>query len=289
MIVKPETVAAIVVTYNRLNLLKETIAGLLSQTRVPDAIIVINNSSSDGTLEWLESVDNIIVITQDNIGGAGGFATGLEYGYKQGFDWIWCMDDDVVAMPDCLEKMMNFRSDSLIRAPFRFEAGNSALPQDTLEFNFTKPFKSLWKRMFTPNDIENVDSISAEGLTFEGPLIHRNVIDAIGLPDAGFFIFGDDSDFFIRAGRKGFNSEIILASRMQRMIPYSSRKSAPWKQYYELRNIVILDMRYGTVLVKLIRPVYYFFKMLTFTGNNSERLHLLKGFVHGILQKTGKL
>ncbi|MBI3260443.1 MAG: glycosyltransferase family 2 protein [Ignavibacteriae bacterium] len=286
---KSETIAAIVVTYNRLSLLKETVAGLLSQTRLPDAIIIVNNSCTDGTLEWLESLQNITIITQGNIGGAGGFATGLEYCFKHGFDWIWCMDDDVVAMPDCLEKMLNFSSDSLIRAPFRFESGNSALPQDTLEFNFTNPFKSLWKRMFTAKDIENVTSVSAEGLTFEGPIVNRKVIDSIGLPDAGFFIFADDSDFFIRAHKHGYTGEIILSSRMQRMIPYTLRKSAPWKQYYELRNIIILDMRYGNLPVKLIRPVYYFFKMLAATGNNSERLHILKGFVHGILQKTGKL
>ncbi len=283
------TVAAIVVTYNRLNLLKETIEGLKSQTRLPDKIIVVNNSSTDGTLEWLQSIEGITVITQENIGGAGGFATGLDYGFKHGFGWIWCMDDDVVPMPECLEKMLNFKSSSLIRAPFRFESGNDALPQDTLEFNFTNPFKSMWKRMFTPQDLINVDSILAEGLTFEGPMINRKVIDAIGLPDAGFFIFGDDSDFFIRANKQRFMSEIVLSARMERKIPYSSRKSAPWKQYYELRNIIILDMRYGNLLVKLIRPVYYFLKMFAAAGNNSERLHILKGFVHGIFQKTGKL
>lgn len=284
-----ETVAVVIVTYNRLHLLKETLAAVKSQKRLPNEIIVVNNSSTDGTLDWLNSEQNITVITQENLGGAGGFTRGFDYAVKQGYDWVWCMDDDVVPMDDCLEQLLNFDTDSLIRAPFRFEKGNSALPQDTLEFNFSNPFGSLWKRMFTPKDIEIGLSISAEGLTFEGPLIHRNVIEQIGLPDAGFFIFADDSDFFIRALRKGFTSIIIFSARMERKIPYSERKSAAWKQYYELRNVILLDMRFGNLAVKLIRPLYYFLKKLIAARSNDERQHILKGFMHGIFQKTGKL
>jgi len=46
-------IAAVVVTYNRLELLKQCIDSIKNQTRKPDEIIVVNNSSTDGTLEWL--------------------------------------------------------------------------------------------------------------------------------------------------------------------------------------------------------------------------------------------
>ncbi|MBK9249475.1 MAG: glycosyltransferase family 2 protein [Ignavibacteria bacterium] len=279
-----ESIAAIVVTYNRLELLQETIESLLHQSRVPDEIIVINNSSTDGTLAWLESQTGISIVTQPNIGGAGGFATGMKHAFDKGYDWIWCMDDDVVPMKDCLEHLISFKSQSLIRAPYRFEADSNALPQDTLEFNFTNPFKSLWKRMFTTNDLHG-ESILAVGLTFEGPLIHRTVIEKIGLPEARFFIFADDSDFFIRAFMNGFNSIIIFSARMERKIPYVIRKSAPWKAYYELRNIILLDMRYGSFWVKLLRPIYYWYKSIIRAKDSATRKRLLRGFIDGITQK----
>ncbi len=279
-----ETIAAMVVTYNRLELLKETIAGLRAQTHLPDEIIVVNNSSTDGTLAWLEQQQDLTIITQPNCGGAGGFATGIQHAYDKRYDWIWCMDDDVMPMPDCLKTLINFPHPARIRAPFRFEAGSDALPQDTLEFNFYNPFKSLWKRMFTPTDVHE-NYIDAEGLTFEGPLIHRSVIEAIGLPDARFFIFADDSDYFIRALRRGYTSIIIFGARMERKIPYISRKSPPWKAYYELRNIILLDMRYGNFAVKLVRPLYYFLKIFLRSGDSATRKSLLKGFLHGITQK----
>ncbi|MBS1536888.1 MAG: glycosyltransferase family 2 protein [Bacteroidetes bacterium] len=283
------SIAAIIVTYNRLELLKETLSSIQSQSLPLTEIVVINNSSTDGTLEWLNTQKNITVITQRNVGGAGGFATGIDYAYSHGHDWIWCMDDDVVPMHDCLENLIKLQSDILIRTPLRHEVGSSTEPQDTIEFNFSNPFKSLWQRMFSSKEITNRSYIEAEGITFEGPLIHRKVVETIGLPDTGFFIFADDSDYFIRAKKHGFVSIIVFSAKMERKIHYSLDRPTSWKLYYGLRNMILLDMRYGNLAVKFFRPTLYFLKMFFTARSNSERLLIFKGYWHGIFQKTGKL
>jgi len=96
---------AIVVTYNRLPLLKECIGALLAQTRRPDEIVVINNSSTDGTEEWLHT-QPVVVVTQPNGGGAAGFHRGIREAYGRGADWIWLMDDDTIATPTALEHLL---------------------------------------------------------------------------------------------------------------------------------------------------------------------------------------
>jgi len=68
---KKETIAAVVVTYNRLTLLKKCIASIKKQTRKIDKIIVINNGSTDQTGDWLKKEKGLTVITQGNLGGAG--------------------------------------------------------------------------------------------------------------------------------------------------------------------------------------------------------------------------
>src|ERR671932_422316 len=104
---KPQTIAAVVVTYNRQGDLAACIDSLRRQTRKLDAIIVINNGSTDGTADWLVSQPSLTVVTQDNQGGAGGFATGIDTAYKAGYDWLWCMDDDCLATPNELEMLMS--------------------------------------------------------------------------------------------------------------------------------------------------------------------------------------
>ena len=98
-------IIAVVVTYNRLNLLKRNI-GCLKQNKPVSSIVVVNNGSTDGTTEWLKEQTDLIVIHQSNVGGAGGFCTGMEYAYRAGADWVWCMDDDVFPRADCLDELL---------------------------------------------------------------------------------------------------------------------------------------------------------------------------------------
>src|SRR5438128_12609415 len=97
-------IIAVVVTYNRLPLLKKSLDAVYSQTRKPDAIIVINNGSTDDTGEWLQT-QPVINYTQENKGGAGGFSYGINKAYGHGADWIWLMDDDTIPQKDSLEKL----------------------------------------------------------------------------------------------------------------------------------------------------------------------------------------
>src|SRR3989339_336534 len=105
-------IAAVVVTFNRLTLLQECIESLRNQTHTLDEIIIVNNSSTDGTLEWLNAQKDLTVITQENSGSAGGQHTGIKTAYEKGYDWIWCMDDDAEPELNALEELTKFLSDN---------------------------------------------------------------------------------------------------------------------------------------------------------------------------------
>ena len=103
---KQETIAAVVVTYNRKELLLENVKALLNQTWQSPDIIVIDNHSTDGTREALEpflATGQIqYVDTGSNLGGAGGFQYGIRYAAERGYDYVWVMDDDCIPTPEAL-------------------------------------------------------------------------------------------------------------------------------------------------------------------------------------------
>src|SRR4051794_23254732 len=102
-----QSVAVVVVTYNRLALLKECIDALKHQSRKPETIIIVNNASTDGTTEWLGTMKDIVVIDRAlNEGSAGGFYFGMKYAADHDYDWIWVMDDDAAPQRNCLENML---------------------------------------------------------------------------------------------------------------------------------------------------------------------------------------
>ena len=101
-----EKVGIVVVTYNRLTLLKEVIESLRGQTYRDFQIVVINNGSTDDTESWLKEQRDVKAITQANLGGAGGFYTGMKYVAEQGYEYCWIMDDDVICSPIALEELL---------------------------------------------------------------------------------------------------------------------------------------------------------------------------------------
>ena len=118
-------VVAVVVTYNRLELLRRNLDCLRTQTHPLAGIVVVNNGSTDGTEQWLDSQTDLTVITQDNCGGAGGFARGLIVALHLPAAWLWCMDDDVFPRPTCLEELLreSARQKADILAPRRLVDG----------------------------------------------------------------------------------------------------------------------------------------------------------------------
>ena len=86
-------VLAAIVTHNRCDLLARCLDYLQAQTRPPDAILVVNNASTDGTVEMLEQ-RGIPFVTQENVGSAGGWHRGIQHALEHGFDAVWLMDDD---------------------------------------------------------------------------------------------------------------------------------------------------------------------------------------------------
>ena len=103
-------IATIVVTYNRVQLVTKCIDGIINQNKKPDRVYIIDNASTDNTYEVLyqngyvdnikEDIEFVYIKMNSNLGGAGGFYTGLNQAFNDGYDLFWVMDDDGVSDKD---------------------------------------------------------------------------------------------------------------------------------------------------------------------------------------------
>ena len=242
-------VVAVVVTYNRLKLLKRNIACLRQNVPV-SSIVVVNNGSTDGTAEWLKTQDDLVVLEQENVGGAGGFYTGIEHAYRMGAEWVWCMDDAVFPRADCLEKLLaeSGRADIGVLAPRRLLEGK-VFTNDFQEYNLTNPFSSMYGRKLAKQVV--TAPVEIKGTAFEGPLIHRKTIEKVGLPNRELFIFCDDTDYCLRIVRAGFKIIYVPTALMDKEKFFSNdswserNKKKKWKRFYQIRNSTYLNHRYG--------------------------------------------
>ncbi len=148
------------------------------------------------------------------------------------------------------------------------------------------PFKSLWRRILGREDLVH-EVISATGITFEGPLIHRSIIEKIGFPEKKFFIYADDSEYFIRAEKAGAIIVVVRDAAMHRKIPVlQSEHIFTWKHFYIIRNLIAIDVLHGTLPVRLLRPWGYFLVWLARCRNLSNVATTIKAFADGYFYKS---
>ena len=255
-----ETVAVVVVTYNRADLLERMLVGLSVLERLPDAVIVIDNASTDHTPDVLAAATNPGLQTiraADNLGGAGGFHLGVRTAYRGGFDRIWLMDDDVVPAPDCLTVLMARDADCLMAV--REDIGGHLIEKAATRFDLRNPLAIHPKRSLVESDYGTRDrmpeAVLLENVAFEGFMVRRNVVDAIGLPDPSYFIFYDDVDFAIRARRAGFPIVAVRDAVLVRQLDFDQQHDLTgWKGYYMYRNLFVVHLRYGENALVRLKP-----------------------------------
>jgi rhamnopyranosyl-N-acetylglucosaminyl-diphospho-decaprenol beta-1,3/1,4-galactofuranosyltransferase len=254
------SVAVVIVTYNRADLLDRMLDGLVAQTRRPDAVYVVNNASTDHTADTLAARTDLrleVTNSRDNLGGAGGFHLGMKQAYDAGHDRIWLMDDDVVPAPDCLEILL--AHDGPCLAAVREDLDGRLVEKAAVHFDLRNPLairpKTASVESTYASRAEMPAEVPIENVAFEGFMVKREVIEAIGLPDPSYFIFYDDVDFAIRARRAGFPILALRDAVLVRQLNFDQQHALDtWKGFYMFRNLFVVHFRYGENTLVRLKP-----------------------------------
>lgn len=203
-----KSICAVVVTYNRRELLLNCLNALKNQTYAVDHIVVINNASTDGTVEYLQQHNWInnskfhLLTLENNLGGAGGFYYGIKYAYKQGFDYIWLMDDDGEPELNCLKELIPFTSENNYIGPLVLDTED----KETLAFAVRPKPKA--KKVFSKTELNNVAQkivLDDVIMPFNGTLFSCQLVEKIGFPRKEYFIWGDETEYTNRARKNGYS------------------------------------------------------------------------------------
>jgi rhamnopyranosyl-N-acetylglucosaminyl-diphospho-decaprenol beta-1,3/1,4-galactofuranosyltransferase len=211
------TIAAVVVTFNRKELLHENLVALLRQTRLPDKIIIIDNHSTDGTETMLSELGYLqhpliqYVQLSENTGGAGGFYQGMKTAYEEQYDWFWVMDDDAEPDVDALMYLMDTISSQNTRY-LGIIASTVMYPDRKICYNHRRKFDcNKLKYSLNDKDVYKQDYFELDLISFVGAMINRNLVEEIGFPIKDYFIYYDDTEYSLRARENGW--KIMNASR----------------------------------------------------------------------------
>lgn len=269
---------AVIVTHNRSKLLSRCLDSLESQTRKPDDILVVNNGSTDNTQELLRS-RRINFIEQSNVGSAGGWYSGIKYANENKFDLCWLMDDDGFPDINALNLLLQeFTNDNYVclSSIVLNESDNDKLvfPIPILNKNLNPTLRPWGRKLFNLQQLSSSTSVYQYAHLFNGALISLNAVKDIGNVNKGYFIMGDEVDYFYRLREIGKVGTLIKAKHYHPDV--SKRAYSRDKIYYLLKNTIInhnlhfdypLIRNFALLFMLMIRVVsrngiWYFIKLI---------------------------
>lgn len=234
---------AFAITYNRPNILLQTLDVIFKQTVTPECVLIIDNGASDATRAAVEGYGRAeirYVAMKENLGPAGAAAYGLRTLVTEGFQYVlWIDDDDPPTSPDAIERLLTI---------FRSAGGKpvGAVGYGGCRWNWRR---GLFVRLSNDDlqGIVEVDYIPGNGL----PIINSEAVAAVGIPDERLFFGFEDLDYCLRLKRKGYRILIDGDGFLERRFAWRRTKQKRprklvhlrdeheiWRNYYSTRNYI---------------------------------------------------
>ncbi|MDP9317955.1 MAG: glycosyltransferase family 2 protein [Actinomycetota bacterium] len=240
-----QQVVAVVVTWNRRDLLEESLRATLRQTRPTDRVVVVDNASTDGTDEMLraEFAGVEVVRATRNSGGAGGFALGIRHALESGpCTVLWLMDDDTVPAATALEALVSARAGYPGRAPAL--VASRVTWTDGRDHPMNTPRPRPGARRAEREHATRGGCLPIRSASFVSVLVDAEVVRARGLPIADYFLWNDDFEFTTRVIRRNVGLSCPASVVVHKTRTFASTEADPGERFfYEVRNKVWLFTR----------------------------------------------
>lgn len=261
-------IAAVIVTYNRLEKLKKALYYYENQRYKPDYMVIVDNASTDGTANWLEEWRNSrheyqvdVIRTDKNLGGSGGFYLGEKRAMELPVDWIMLSDDDAYLAEDYIQGLVQYiekhKGDNISAICGAVEQNGSYCS------NQRRLYKKIkWQLEFlynVPAGDYKGKVIYIDNASYLGIMINKKKLTQVGLVDKDFFIWWDDTEHLMRLRNAG--SIICIPNCVIKHDVELSNSGLSWKSYYGARNKLISHKRHFPMIFPII-VVYFTVKTL---------------------------
>jgi GT2 family glycosyltransferase len=261
-------VLAYVHTFNDGEFIDQVLDAIRRQTRPTDAIIIVDNASTDGIRDRTFPDGVTVVRNSTNLGTSGAVRIGFANALEQGFDWTWILDPDSVPEFDALENLLGFfeRLPPSEQEQVCFLACRLATGSGESEH---RPMILTESTKFTPVEGE-AGYTMCDSFVWSGCLFRMQAVEKIGLPSPDYFTDLSELEYGYRARQLGFTSYIVnsgvlhqdvgrppgATARTWRFGPLSFPffETSPLRSYYFSRNMLY----FGLYQFRPCRPRWIF-------------------------------
>jgi GT2 family glycosyltransferase len=234
-------------TLNDAEFIERSLDAIQRQTRRPDSIIIVDNGSTDTTLDRIFAENVTIHRNPTNLGTSGAIRIGFSYALEHQFDWVWILDADSIPESDALEKMLDFYAALPPEAREKVCFLHARMADEN---NFLLEF--FGQTIRPPASKVDADYTPCNSALWSGSFYRMVAVKEIGLPSADYVLYSAELEYGYRAWSLGFMSYMVhnsvqrhgvgrrpgIASHIRQIGPLNLKlyDSSPIRCYYHVRN-----------------------------------------------------
>ncbi|HBX68697.1 MAG TPA: glycosyltransferase family 2 protein [Chloroflexi bacterium] len=240
---QPYVITVILNTNRRTDTL-EALASLEKNTYPNQAVIVLDNASTDGSVEAIrEAFPQVEIISlTENLGYAGNNNVGIEAAIDKGADWVFVLNEDTILANDCLERLVEMgESDPQIgivgplvyhhNEPEVIQSAGGMLGPDWQSRHLGQNEPDLGQFPH-PQAVEWISGCAI--------LVRRAVIEQVGALDARFFYYWEETEWCLRSRKAGWRILMVPQAKLWHKGVQRDYTPNPSVTYYSTRNRLLM-------------------------------------------------
>lgn len=292
-------IGIVICNYNKKQFVLSCIRSVLDSGMNDFDVYVVDNASTDGSADAIEEAygDRVILIrNKENLGGSGGFNTGLSAARQQGYPYYMCVDNDIVMDEHNIENLYHFLESHHEVGIVGSKICRMQYPERLQELGAALDFEKCTHAPFYKDHLDNDEIPEVQYCDYVPAcslMVRSEVLDRIGLLPQENFIYWDDMEWCYKAKLAGYQ---VAAYRQAKVLHDMGTNSGEtyFSTYYFWRNRIRFFMRYTpeekreaameTLLENFFQTMYGCY----YKGKKNQisiMMHALDDAVHGL---TGK-
>jgi GT2 family glycosyltransferase len=296
-------IGIVICNYNKKNDALACIRSILESKFQDYDIYVVDNASTDGSAEAIRNAYGeqvTLLVNQENLGGSGGFNTGLRDAFQKGYPYLMCVDNDALLDENAVGNLLAFLQEHSETGIAAAKIYHREAPDYVQQFGQKIDFENFCTDVTYLNAYEDgsmpeyvyTDAVAACAL-----MIRRSVIEKIGFMPEENFLYWDDTEWCYLCNRAGWKVASVGNAMALHAMGAKKELENTFPTYYAWRNWIRFFMRYtepgdweamaGTFLDSMFQIVY---EGLHKGEKNRSRTVMLAydDALHGVTGKAGE-
>jgi GT2 family glycosyltransferase len=263
-------IGVVTVTYNSSSVMHEFMESALKQSYKDFSLYIVDNRSSDETLELVSKYQDsriVAIPNRTNVGVAEGNNIGIRAALNDGCDCVLLINNDTVFGPNLfsalLEGLLQYNCDIIVPKIMQFD------DPETIWYGGGHLSKIRASAIHYGDGEKDIGQFNAARLVSYSPtccmLIKKEVFARVGMMDELYFVYCDDTDFCNRAFRSGIKLFYVPSAKLLHKVSSLTQKQSTFSLMYGTRNrIYYLWKNFSFIQFLVYLPIFQLQYLLKF-------------------------